>query len=107
MEEFVMKPFFNGGALILRNLKERRPAVYRAVMAVLPEAVKYVREHEHEARMSLVKHIGVTDPVAEGALIDQFLLIDQIDLNNAQRVADILYEHGVVAKKINAASMFR
>ena len=61
MEQFVMKPFFNGGGLILRDLKNRRPEVYSVVMTVLPRAVRYIQEHEQEARKSLVKHVGVTD----------------------------------------------
>lgn len=107
LEEFVMKPLFNGGGLVVRDLSERRPEVYRAVMSVLPKALAFIRDQEQESRKSLTKHIGVTDSVAANAIIDEFIRIDDVDVMGAQRLGDILVERGVVSKKIDVSVMFK
>jgi sulfonate transport system substrate-binding protein len=107
VEEYVLKPFFNGGGLVQRDLEIRRPEVYRAIINAMKDAVSFIRTHPEEARHSLVIHIGVSEDVARRAPIDEFTQLDEIDVSNAQKVADLFFEQKVLTKKIDVASMFR
>lgn len=107
VEEYVLKPFFNGGGLVQRDLEARRPEIYRAIMNVMKDAVAFIQTHEAEARHSLVIHIGVTEEVARKAPIDQFIQLEAVDLSNAQRVADLFFEQKVLTKKVDVSPMFR
>jgi ABC-type nitrate/sulfonate/bicarbonate transport system substrate-binding protein len=106
LEEYVRQPFFNGGGLITRDLERRKPQIYHTILQVVEDAVQFIRDHEEEARSSLVKHIGVNEEVAAQAPIDQFILLSEVDLSAAQEVADILYQHGAVPKKVEVGPMF-
>jgi ABC-type nitrate/sulfonate/bicarbonate transport system substrate-binding protein len=107
LDEFVLKPFFGGGGLVQRDLESRRPEVYRAALAAVREAVEFIRQHEAEARRSLVTHARVSEDVAARAPVDEYLLPEEVDLANAQRVAELLFEQKVLERKIDVAPMFR
>ncbi len=107
LEEYVRKPFFNGGGLVIRDLEQRKPRIYTAILQVVEEAVQFIKDHEAEARRSLVKHVGVSEEVAAQAPLDQFILLSEVDLLAAQEVADILYQHRAVPKKVEVSPMFR
>jgi ABC-type nitrate/sulfonate/bicarbonate transport system substrate-binding protein len=91
MEELVLKPFFNGGGLIRRDLEEREPEKYRAVISVMTEAVTFIQEHERDARLTLLKHLPkLSEEVALSAPMDRFVQLSAVDLPAAQKVADLL-----------------
>lgn len=107
LEQYVKRPFFNGGGLVTRDLETRKPKVAHAVIQVFEEAVRFIKENEAEARRSLITHVNVTPEVAAKAPMDQFILLSEVDLQAAQEVADLLYKHGAVPKQVNVEPMFQ
>jgi ABC-type nitrate/sulfonate/bicarbonate transport system substrate-binding protein len=107
LEEYVKRPFFNGGGLIMRDLETRKPDAARFVGQVLEEAVKFIQEHESEARQSLVTHVNVTTTIAAKAPLDDFILLSKVDIPAAQEVAELLHKNGAVPKQVNIEPMFR
>jgi NitT/TauT family transport system substrate-binding protein len=107
LDEYVLQPFFSGGGLVQRDLETRRPDVYRATLGVMREAVEFIRNHNAEARRSLMTHAHVSETVAERTPVDDYLLLEEVDLVNAQRVADLLFEQRVLERKMDVAPLFR
>ncbi len=107
LEEYVMKPFFNGGGLVQRSLKDDKPAEWAAIRTAIPKAVDFIREQPAAARQSLVTHIGVSEDVALEAPTDEFVRLDELEPEKVQAVADILVREGVVSTQVDAAQMIR
>lgn len=116
MEQFVLRPFFNGGGLVLRDLAQRKPDIAKVVDAVMSEAVGYIQSHDAEARKVMLKYIdGLDEAVALAAPMDQFVQLHQLDLNGAQKVADLIFDlppdeqtgKKLLPRKIEVAPMFR
>jgi ABC-type nitrate/sulfonate/bicarbonate transport system substrate-binding protein len=116
MEEFVLKPFFNGGGLVLRDIAQRKPDIARVVDAVMSEAVTYIQLHEADARKSMTRHIEkLSETVALAAPLDRFVQLPHVDLNGAQRVADLLSDlppdeqtgKKLLPRRIDVVPMFR
>jgi NitT/TauT family transport system substrate-binding protein len=106
LEDYVMKPFFNGGGLVLRDMEAKQPDVYKTVVAVMHEAVEFIAANPAEARRSLVRHIDVSESIAKDAPIDEFVQLDAVDRAKAQRVADLLFDSGLLKKRINVSDLF-
>jgi ABC-type nitrate/sulfonate/bicarbonate transport system substrate-binding protein len=106
LEDYVMKPFFNGGGLVLRDMETKQPDLYRTVVTVMREAVQFISAHPGEARRSLVRHIEVSASIARDAPIDDFVQLEAVDRTKAQRVADLLFESGLLKQRINVVDLF-
>lgn len=106
MEEYVQKPFFNGGGLVQRSFQEKNPKVYEIVLKVMDEAITFIQTNESAARQSLIAHVGVSSAVANNAPLDQFVRFSEIDLGSAQHVADLLFAQKVLPRKIEVKVMF-
>jgi ABC-type nitrate/sulfonate/bicarbonate transport system substrate-binding protein len=107
VEEYVLSPFFNGGGLVAKDLQQKNPKLMSEILDVLDQAIIFIKEHELEARMSLVTYIGISEKIARQAPIDKFLVLKDVDIANAQKVADIFSDQGVVVKKIEVRGMFQ
>ncbi len=85
LEEYVAKPFFNGGGVIQSKTASIDPGLARSIREVLDDSVRFIREHEPEARSSLERHLGVSPDVAQHAAIDRFVTVDEIDWPGGRR----------------------
>jgi ABC-type nitrate/sulfonate/bicarbonate transport system substrate-binding protein len=105
LEEYVAKPFFNGGGVIQSKTGSSDPDLARSIREVLDDSVRFIREREPEARESLVRHLGVSQETAQHAAIDRFVTVEEIDWPGAQKVADLMREHGVLDRPVKAKGM--
>lgn len=107
LEEYVLKPFFNGGGLVDRNIINNNPRLFKAIQSVSDESISFIRSHNVEARKSLITHIGVSEEIASKSPVDRFLYIDEVDVVQAQKLSEIFQKRGVFSQKISVESMFR
>ena len=92
-------PVFNGGGLIHPDLPAKDPNKARVIREVLEESVRFIRQNPAEARKILGKLLGAPDAVAQGAVLDEFGLIDDRLLASADRTWDLCHEYGIVSRK--------
>jgi ABC-type nitrate/sulfonate/bicarbonate transport system substrate-binding protein len=106
LEENVMKPFFNGGGLILGDLQSRRPDMVKAIRGGLDDAIRMMHDAPSVAQRALVKNLGVSQNIAAAAPVDEFVLTRDIDIAKAQDVANIFRNAGILSKAIDVRGMF-
>jgi ABC-type nitrate/sulfonate/bicarbonate transport system substrate-binding protein len=106
LEEYVMKPFFNGGGLVLGDLEAQRPGMSKAINGALEDAVKMINDQPSVIQRALIKNLGVSPSVASAAPVDEFILVRNVDITKAQAVADIFRKSGVLSKAIDVGHMF-
>ena len=93
------------GGVIQSKTGSTDPDLAKSIREVLDDSVRFIREHEPEARGSLERHLGVSPDVAQHAAIDRFVTVEEIDWPGAQKVADLMREQGMFNTRVKAKGM--
>jgi len=103
LEDDVLNPFFNGGGIISSKTD---PEKAQKIKRAMNKAVVFTQQNPEESRRILAKVMGIDLEIAKQAPVDEFKTIEQLDMQKAQEVADILYEEGLMEKPINVQDVF-
>ena len=103
LEDEVLNPFFNGGGIIsTKTDPEKAEKIKRA----MDKAVLFTQQNPEKSRRILAKIMGIDIEIAQQAPVDEFKTIEQLDMQIVQRVADILYDEGLMEKQIQIEGIF-
>ena len=104
LEEYVAKPFFNGGGVIQSKTASIDPGLARSIREVLDDSVRFIREHEPEARLARAASGGVAG--CRSTCGDRSIRDGRRNrLARAQKVADLMREQGMFDSRVNAKGM--
>jgi len=100
MRDEVLNPTFNGGGIISAKLAETNSQRVKKIKKSFELAIDYIRQNPEDARKTLLKFISVDESIALKAPLDEYIKLDEINLNKAQELADILYNEKLMDKAI-------
>jgi NitT/TauT family transport system substrate-binding protein len=103
LEDEVLNPFFNGGAIISTKTD---PAKAEKIKRAMDKAVLFTQQNPEESRRILSKIMGIDLKIAKEAPVDEFKTIGQLDMQKVQEVADILHDEGLMEKPIEIEDIF-
>ena len=106
MPKYVLNPFFNGGGFVNANLIKESPELAGAVKEAFDEAIEFINSHNEEARRLMVKYVPADEQDLLTTPLDQFIPNEQVDMEKAQRVADIFSENGLMNRKVEISGLF-
>lgn len=108
LPKYVMDPFFNGGGFINPKLITEDPKMAKAIKEAFDEAIQYINEHNEEARLLIAKpeYVPAEKEDILAAPLDEYISVEQVNIEQAQRLADIFLEKNMLAKKIDVSKLF-
>jgi ABC-type nitrate/sulfonate/bicarbonate transport system substrate-binding protein len=107
LKDNVANPFFSGGGFVSPALIGSEPQVAADIQSAFEEAIDFIEKSPADARSLLpayIKTIELEDALA--APIDEFVPVNRIDIDRAQRLADRLYDEGELERRIDVQPLF-
>ena len=78
-----------------------------ALLMAYSRAIDYIRSNEEEARIYLVEYANVRQEILQSINLNPWKSLGEIDLQQLQKFADILYENGALQSKILASDFLK
>ena len=80
------------------------PDVARSFQEVMTEVINYSRDHEDEAKATLVEHLGLTPEQAQAQIIPSNY-VPEINLESVSAIQDLMREQGSIDSTVEPADM--
>ena len=105
VEKEIINPWQAGLWVISTKFASEHPKEAKQLILALYDAIDYLRKNPQDAKTALAKYTSIKPSVAAATPNIPFAKLGEVDLPAFQRHADILFEQGVVSKKMDANSM--
>jgi len=105
MRDEVINPTFNGGGIVSSELIKSNPQKAERIKKSFEQAIEYIRQNPEEARKIILKFVSVDEKIALTAPLDDYLKVNEINIDKAQELADILYGEKLMDKAIKFSDL--
>lgn len=99
--KYIVNPYYGFPYAISSDFAEKHPKTTKKVVGALNEATDYIKANDKEARQIMSKWVGTKTEIADKVNFWAQLKVEETDKEALQKLADILYQNGIVKKKIN------
>lgn len=105
MRDEVINPTFSGGGIVSSELIKSNPQKAERIKKSFEEAIDYIQQNPNEARKTLLGFVSVDEKIALTAPLDDYLKVDEINIDKAQELADIFYNEKLMDKSIKFSDL--
>jgi NitT/TauT family transport system substrate-binding protein len=103
----ISDPFWVGSAAVPAGLAEAQPTLVPRLQRALDSAVRYIGEHEAEAREVIARRIGIDRAVAQrSGLYDWVVYPNAEQLAQIQEAIDLLHQERMIDASVDVFTVF-
>lgn len=103
---YIMDPLPGGAYALSSAFTKKNPGLAKKVVRAMDKAVEFIRTHEVEAKKLLPKWTEIPGEFADKINVIPYWKLSEIDKPAVQRLADLLYENGILTKKIETERLY-
>ncbi len=104
--EHILNPFPAGANAFSVKFINENPALVEKIVAALEDAVDFIRKNENDAKKVLPKYTPLEDAISQKTHLYEWWKMKEVNKDNVQKYADLLFEGKELKKKIDVTPMF-
>jgi ABC-type nitrate/sulfonate/bicarbonate transport system substrate-binding protein len=105
--EYIMDPYWSGAPAVSSQYLLQNKETMRKVLKALDKALDIVRKDPLEAKQLFIKYASLDNTLAgKVGYYFEAKSGESVDLQSMQNLADLLVEHNILKKKIDAKNMY-
>lgn len=105
-EKNVIDPWIGGVFVLRTGFANEQPEKARHFVKALERAVDYINTHADEYKLMLPKYTPIDETIARKTTNIPYWRLHEIDTEQLQRQTNLLFEKGVIPKRIDTRTMY-
>lgn len=105
IEAEVADPWYGGLWLIRSAFLEEYPGTVEEVISAVYQALDHIKEDPDGAKQALSEYTGIEPDIAVQATNSPVLPLPEVDVEDLQRYADIIYDAGLISQSIDVQTV--
>jgi len=103
--KYIISPFPAGALPFATKFLQEHPDKAMKIYRAMDKAVDFIKAHEDEAKRMVPKYTGLEEKIALKSGLYEWWKMDETKVEPMQKLADILYENGIISAKIDVNKM--
>jgi NitT/TauT family transport system substrate-binding protein len=103
VEQNVLNPMPGAVNIVSEKLVSENPQSVEKINRAIQKAIIFIKDNESESRKIAAKYIPITESVAMKMTLPEWHTIKEIDVQNYQQYADLLFENGDLEKDVEVS----
>ena len=105
VESNVLSPTQGGSWLISSLVIRQNPSAVKFVVEAINSGIDFIKQNPNLLSQIISEYTSVSLKVARKAPLVTYSKLEDIDITSYQKHADLMYENGVVSKRINVSTL--
>lgn len=103
--KYIISPFPAGAIPFATKFLQEHPDEAKKIYRAMDKAVDFIKAHEDEAKRLVPKYTGLEKKIALKAGLYEWWKMNETKIEPMQKLADILYENGIIQSKVDVRKM--